>query len=84
MMLRSKSIQFLRGVRAFHPTPVALSQFAQTNLADPSLFKERAFINGHWVDGTGTFDIIDPATDVKIAENPSAGSRTVEALVVDL
>jgi len=54
--------------------------FNRADLKDPTLFREQAFINGNWVDGITTFDVVDPATGVKIATNPAAGSKTVEAI----
>ena len=54
--------------------------FNRTELKDSALFREQAFINGSWVDGSGTFDVLDPASGAKIATNPTAGSKTVEAI----
>ena len=36
-------------------------------LSDPTLLKTQAFINGAWVDGAGTFDVVNPATGDVIA-----------------
>jgi succinate-semialdehyde dehydrogenase / glutarate-semialdehyde dehydrogenase len=38
-----------------------------TQLADPALLKNAAYINGTWVSGEGTFDVHDPATGKTIA-----------------
>ncbi len=37
-------------------------------LKDPSLLETRAFINGQWVDGAGTFDVTNPARGDVIAQ----------------
>ena len=66
--------------RGFHTSRTSCSLFNRADLKDPTLFREQAFINGNWVDGITTFDVVDPATGVKIATNPAAGSKTVEAI----
>ena len=38
-----------------------------SQLADPALLKNSAYINGAWVTGEGTFDVHDPATGKTIA-----------------
>ncbi len=38
------------------------------NLADPSLLKTDALIGGTWVAGNARFDVIDPATGLKLAD----------------
>ncbi len=38
-----------------------------SQLADPALLKNAAYINGAWVSGEGTFDVHDPATGTTIA-----------------
>ena len=38
-----------------------------SQLADPALLKNAAYINGAWVTGEGTFDVHDPATGKTIA-----------------
>jgi succinate-semialdehyde dehydrogenase/glutarate-semialdehyde dehydrogenase len=42
-------------------------------LADPSLLKTNALINGEWVGGAGRFDVIDPATSQKLADVANVG-----------
>ena len=37
-------------------------------LKDPSLLKTDALINGRWVPGTARFDVMDPATGLKLAD----------------
>ena len=39
-----------------------------SRLSDPSLFQQRGFIDGEWVDADSgaTFDVKDPATDAVI------------------
>ena len=38
-----------------------------SQLADPALLKNAAYINGAWINGEGTFDVHDPATGKTIA-----------------
>jgi succinate-semialdehyde dehydrogenase/glutarate-semialdehyde dehydrogenase len=38
-----------------------------SQLADPALLKNAAYINGAWVTGEGTFNVHDPATGKTIA-----------------
>jgi succinate-semialdehyde dehydrogenase / glutarate-semialdehyde dehydrogenase len=42
-------------------------------LADPSLLKTNALINGEWVGGTSRFDVIDPATNQKLVDVANLG-----------
>jgi succinate-semialdehyde dehydrogenase/glutarate-semialdehyde dehydrogenase len=42
-------------------------------LADPSLLRTNALINGEWVGGTGRFDVIDPATSQKLVDVANLG-----------
>lgn len=37
------------------------------SLHDPSLLETRAYVNGNWIDGSGTFEVCDPATGRLIA-----------------
>ena len=46
-------------------------------LKDPSLLKTDALINGQWVKGSGTFEVTDPATGLKLAD--VANLRATEA-----
>ena len=45
-----------------------------TNLADPTLLKTGALINGEWLTGTSRFDVTDPATGLKLADVANLGS----------
>ena len=42
-------------------------------LADPSLLKTNALINGEWVGGASRFDVIDPATSQKLVDVANLG-----------
>jgi succinate-semialdehyde dehydrogenase/glutarate-semialdehyde dehydrogenase len=50
-------------------------------LADPTLLKTDALINGQWVAGSGRFDITDPATGQRIAEVANAGAAETQAAI---
>jgi hypothetical protein len=46
-------------------------------LRDPSLFVERAYVGGEWIDAAGgsRIDVVDPATGASIGTVPALGSR---------
>jgi succinate-semialdehyde dehydrogenase/glutarate-semialdehyde dehydrogenase len=48
-------------------------------LADASLLKTNALINGEWVAGVGRFDVHDPATGQKLADVANLGAAETEA-----
>ena len=48
-------------------------------LNDPTLLKTGALINGEWVAGTARFDVIDPATGLKLADVANLGAADTEA-----
>ena len=50
-------------------------------LQDPSLLKTDGFINGQWVKGSGRFEVIDPATGLKLADVANLGAAEAEAAV---
>ena len=50
-------------------------------LKDPSLLKTDGFINGQWVKGSGRFEVIDPATGLKLADVANLGAAEAEAAV---
>ena len=50
-------------------------------LADPSLLKTDALINGHWVAGHARFDVNDPATGAKLADVANLGPQDAEAAI---
>ncbi len=53
------------------------SPFALLN--DPSLLKTDALVNGQWLPGTSRFDVIDPATGLKLADVANLGPADTEA-----
>ena len=50
-------------------------------LKDPSLLKTSALINGQWVQGSGTFEVTDPATGLKLADVANLGAADAEAAI---
>jgi succinate-semialdehyde dehydrogenase/glutarate-semialdehyde dehydrogenase len=50
-------------------------------LADPSLLKSQALINGEWVDGPARFAVTDPATGAVLAEVANLGAAQTEAAI---
>jgi succinate-semialdehyde dehydrogenase/glutarate-semialdehyde dehydrogenase len=50
-------------------------------LKDPTLLKTDALINGEWVQGSGRFDVLDPATGQKLAEVANLGPADAEAAI---
>jgi succinate-semialdehyde dehydrogenase/glutarate-semialdehyde dehydrogenase len=50
-------------------------------LADPSLLKTDALINGEWVAGASRFDVTDPATGAKLADVARLGASETEAAI---
>ncbi|MFC5522712.1 NAD-dependent succinate-semialdehyde dehydrogenase [Polaromonas jejuensis] len=50
-------------------------------LADPSLLKTDALINGQWVAGANRFDVHDPATGQKLADVANLGATDAEAAI---
>ena len=45
-------------------------------LNDPTLFKTDALINGQWVKGSARFDVLDPATGLKLADVADLGAQS--------
>ena len=45
-------------------------------LNDPTLFKTDAVINGQWVKGSARFDVLDPATGLKLADVADLGAQS--------
>ena len=45
-------------------------------LNDPTLFKTDAMINGQWVKGSARFDVLDPATGLKLADVADLGAQS--------
>ena len=50
-------------------------------LNDPSLLKTDALINGQWVAGPSRFDVLDPATGLKLADVANLGALEAEAAI---
>ncbi|MEX8494134.1 NAD-dependent succinate-semialdehyde dehydrogenase [Sphaerotilus sp.] len=50
-------------------------------LADPSLLKTDALLNGEWVAGSARFDVNDPATGEKLVDVALLGTTEAEAAV---
>ena len=55
-------------------TPLAL-------LKDPTLLKTDGLIDGKWVKGKARFDVIDPATGMKLADVADLGPRETKAAI---
>ena len=52
-----------------------------SQLKDPTLLKTDALINGQWVKGTTRFDVLDPATGIKLADVANLGPADTEAAI---
>ncbi len=50
-------------------------------LKDPSLLKTDALINGQWVVGSSRFDILDPATGLKLADVANLGAADAHVAI---
>ncbi|MDP3884110.1 MAG: NAD-dependent succinate-semialdehyde dehydrogenase [Hydrogenophaga sp.] len=50
-------------------------------LKDPTLLKTDALINGEWVKGSSRFDVLDPATGLKLADVANLGPADAEAAI---
>jgi succinate-semialdehyde dehydrogenase/glutarate-semialdehyde dehydrogenase len=50
-------------------------------LKDPSLLKTDALIGGQWVKGKARFDVIDPATGLKLADVADLAPKDVKAAI---
>ena len=50
-------------------------------LADPSLLKTDALINGEWIAGSARFDVTDPATGARLADVARLGAAETEAAI---
>ena len=55
-------------------TPLAL-------LKDPTLLKTDGLVDGQWVKGKARFDVIDPATGMKLADVADLGPRETKAAI---
>ena len=61
------------------PTSHTASPLAQ--LADPSLLKTDALINGQWVPGSSRFAVHDPATGAHLADVANLGAQEAEQAI---
>ncbi|OSZ65717.1 NAD-dependent succinate-semialdehyde dehydrogenase [Hydrogenophaga sp. IBVHS2] len=50
-------------------------------LKDPSLLKTDGLINGQWVTGSSRFDVLDPATGLKLADVANLGPADAQAAI---
>jgi len=50
-------------------------------LNDPTLLKTDGLINGQWVVGSSRFDVLDPATGLKLADVANLGPADAEAAI---
>jgi succinate-semialdehyde dehydrogenase/glutarate-semialdehyde dehydrogenase len=50
-------------------------------LKHPTLLKTDALINGEWVKGSSRFDVLDPATGLKLADVANLGPADAEAAI---
>ncbi len=50
-------------------------------LKDPTLLKTDALINGEWVKGASRFDVLDPATGLKLADVANLGPADAEKAI---
>jgi succinate-semialdehyde dehydrogenase/glutarate-semialdehyde dehydrogenase len=50
-------------------------------LTDPTLLKTDGLINGEWVRGTSRFDVIDPATNLKLVDVADLGVEDTQAAI---
>ncbi len=50
-------------------------------LADPTLLKTHALINGEWVGATSRFAVNDPATGLELAHVPNLGATEAQAAI---
>jgi succinate-semialdehyde dehydrogenase/glutarate-semialdehyde dehydrogenase len=52
-----------------------------SDLKDPTLLKTDALINGAWVKGENRFDVVDPATGLKLADVPNLDAADAEKAI---
>jgi succinate-semialdehyde dehydrogenase/glutarate-semialdehyde dehydrogenase len=50
-------------------------------LKDPTLLKTNALINGEWIQGSNRFDVLDPATGIKLADVANLGPAEAEIAI---
>ena len=51
------------------------------SLNDPSLLKTDGLVNGEWMAGRSSFDVVDPATGIRLADVTNLGSTETEAAI---
>jgi len=52
-----------------------------STLNDPSLLKTDALVGGEWMAGDNRFDVIDPATGLKLADVANLGAEATESAI---
>ncbi len=52
-----------------------------SRLNDPSLLKTDALVNGQWLAGSSRFDVVDPATGLKLADVANLGPSETHAAI---
>ena len=50
-------------------------------LKDPTLLKTDGLINGQWVSGNSRFEVLDPATGLKLADVANLGPADAQAAI---
>ena len=50
-------------------------------LKDPTLLKTDGLINGQWVSGASRFEVLDPATGLKLADVANLGPADAQAAI---
>ncbi|MDP1686903.1 NAD-dependent succinate-semialdehyde dehydrogenase [Hydrogenophaga sp.] len=50
-------------------------------LKDPTLLKTDGLVNGQWIAGSSRFDVLDPATGLKLADVANLGPKDAEAAI---
>jgi len=62
-------------------TTMDMSSSPLALLADPTLLKTQALINGEWVTATSRFPVNDPATGLELAQVPNLGVTEAQAAI---
>ncbi len=52
-----------------------------SQLKDPTLLKTDALVNGQWVPGASRFDVLDPATGLKLTDVANLGAADAQATI---
>jgi len=62
-------------------TTLIMKNSPLAQLKDPSLLKTDALINGQWIKGPSRFDILDPATGLKLADVANLSSAHAQTAI---